>query len=123
MSTGETELARRIARHLDRGLQEIDPHTLAQLKSARHAALERVRREPVSVLAWALGRDGGTRSRFLTPRFLLPILGMILMVSVMLHWQQQGRSENPVEIDAKLLSSEVPIDALLDQGLDRWLQR
>src|SRR5690606_17441303 len=53
MSTSEDELAGRIVRRLDRGLDDIDPHTLALLRSARTEALERMRSEPVSLLAWA----------------------------------------------------------------------
>jgi hypothetical protein len=122
MSTSESDLARRIAKQLERGLHEIDPATLVRLKAARLAALERARPEPVSVLAWA-GGYAGARPRLRSSRYLLPILGVVLTVSAMVYWQQQGRIEDPVEIDAKLLSSELPIDALIDKGLDRWLQR
>lgn len=120
MSTREMDLARRIVEQLDRGLQEIDPQTLARLESARQTAVERMRPAPVPVLTWA--SDGAAWPRLLARRSLLPILGMILTVWAMVSWQQQERSENPVEIDAKLLSSELPIDALLDKGLDQWLQ-
>ena len=122
MSDSDQDLAARIVRRLDHGLSEIDPQVLAQLRSARATALERMQAEPVSWLAWA---GAGTVSvrRHLSPRYLAPILGMLAALGGMLYWQQQNKIEDPVEIDAKLLASELPIDALLDKGLDAWLQR
>jgi hypothetical protein len=122
MSDTDEILAARIARSLDRGLSDIDPRVLAQLRLARATALERMQDERVSWLAWA---GAGTLSvrRHLSPRYLAPIFGMLLALAGMLYWQQQNRTEDPVEIDAKLLASELPIDALLDKGLDAWLQR
>jgi hypothetical protein len=122
MSISESDRARRIAQHLDHALEQIEPATLERLQSARLAAVGRMRPQPASQLAWARAGNGRTMQRYLSPRYLLPIVAMVLTIPVMVYWQQQGRTENPVEIDAKLLSSEVPIDALLDKGLDQWLQ-
>jgi hypothetical protein len=122
----EHDLARRIVQRLDHGLDDIDPRTLAKLRAARAAAVERMQLQPVSVLAWAgaAGPESLLRHfRHFNPRYLLPIVGMVLAVSGMVYWQEQQRIEDPVEIDAKLLSSDLPIDALLDKGLDTWLQR
>jgi hypothetical protein len=121
MSMSEEQLASRIVQRLERGLDQIDPRTLAQLRSARAAAVERLQPESLSVLAWT--NSPLSLLRQFSPRYLLPILGMVLTVSVMVHWQQQQRIEDPVEIDAKLLASDLPIDALLDKGLDTWLTR
>jgi hypothetical protein len=123
MSMSEHELAGRIVQRLQSGLDGIDPRTLARLRSARAAAVERAQPEPASVLAWASAVSPVLLLRRLSPRHLLPIVGMVLTVSAMVYWQQQQRIEDPVEIDAKLLASDVPIGALLDKGLDTWLQR
>ena len=123
MSMSEHDLASRIVQRLERGLDEIDPRTLAQLRSARSSAVERIQTEPTSLLAWAGTASPVSLLRHLSPRYLLPIVGMVLTVSAMVYWQQQQRIEDPVEIDAKLLASDLPIDALLDKGLDTWLQR
>lgn len=122
MSDSDQDLAARIVRRLNHGLNEIDPQVLAQLRSARATALERMQSEPLSSLAWAGVRTVSVRRHF-SPRYLAPILGMLVALGGMLHWQQQNKIEDPVELDAKLLASELPIDALLDQGLDAWLQR
>jgi hypothetical protein len=123
MSMSEHDLASRIVQRLERGLDEIDPRTLAKLRSARSTAIERIQTEPASLLAWAGAAGPVSLLRHLSPRYLLPIVGMVLTLSAMVYWQQQERIEDPVEIDAKLLASDLPIDALLDKGLDTWLQR
>jgi hypothetical protein len=123
MSVGEDDLAGRIIRRLDRSLDDIDPPLLAGLRSARTAALERMQPEAESLLAWAGAFSGVALWRYANPRYFVPIVGMVLTVSAMAWWQQQQRIEDPVEIDAKLLASELPIDALLDKGLDTWLER
>lgn len=120
---GEDALARRLVQRLDRGLDEIDAGTLARLRAARAAALERMQPEPVTWLAWAGASGPPWGLRHFSLRCLTPIVAMLLTISVMVYWQQQQRIEDPVEIDAKLLSSDLPIDALLDKGLDTWLQR
>jgi hypothetical protein len=123
MSEHEHELASRIVRRLQHGLDEIDPRTLERLRSARAAAVERMQLEPVSLLAWAGAASPASLLRHFSPRYLAPVLGVVLTVSAMVYWQQDQRIEDPVDIDARLLSSDLPIDALLDQGLDTWLQR
>jgi hypothetical protein len=119
----EHELASRIVQRLEHGLDQIDSRTLERLRMARAAAVERIQLEPVSLLAWAGAASPASLSRHLSPRYLAPILGLVLTVSAMVYWQQDQRIEDPVDIDARLLSSDLPIDALLDKGLDTWLQR
>ncbi len=123
MSEHEHELASRIVRRLQLGLDDIDPGTLQRLRCARVAAVERMQAQPVSFLSWAGGASSASWLRHFSPRYLAPILGMVLTVSAMVYWQQDQRIEDPVDIDARLLSSDLPIDALLDKGLDTWLQR
>jgi hypothetical protein len=123
MSDNELQLAGRIVRRLQQGLDDIDPGTLARLRSARTTAVQRMQTEPASVLAWAGVPSPVWLLRHFSPRYLVPIVGMVLTVSAMVYWQQQQRIEDPVDIDARLLSSDLPIDALLDKGLDTWLQR
>ena len=122
MSTSEHELARRIVQRLDAGLGEIGPDVVARLGLARARALERLQPAPAAELSFPGARGIASLLGQLNPRHLAPIVGMVLTVSAMVYWQQQHRIEDPVEIDAKLLASELPIDALLDKGLDTWLQ-
>ncbi len=123
MSNGEREQASRIVRCLDRGLAEMDHRTLAALRSARETALERMEPAPAWRPAWAgIGRVA-SGLRYLTPRFVMPVAALLLAVSGMVYWQQLQHFEDPVDIDAQLLSGDLPIDAYLDKGLDAWLKR
>jgi hypothetical protein len=124
MSTGEDDIGRRIVRQLDRGLPEIDQRTLAHLRSARESALERhAEAQP----AWALtGNRGRTASLHggnpFTFARLVSAAALIAAISGMVYWQHL-QHEDPLDIDAKLLAGDLPIDAYLDQGLDAWLNR
>lgn len=123
MNIGEEELAGRIARTLDSGLPAIDQRTSARLRSARESALERLESQP----AWAMAAAGGatTRTGFRSQhnlRHFISIAALIAVISGMIYWQSVQHDE-PVDIDAKLLSGDLPIDAYLDKGLDAWLTR
>lgn len=128
MSTDEEDLAGRLARRLDQGLTGIDQRTLARLRSARESALERLEAEPAWSLApagraaMAAGGSSLNPSSPFTLRRLASIGALIAAVSGMVYWQQL-QHEDPVDIDAKLLSGDLPIDAYLDKGLDAWLTR
>jgi hypothetical protein len=124
MSNGEHELGRRIAHRLEQGLTEIDQSALARLRMARETAVERIQHEP----AWRLAPAAGPRiaegwSQYLNPRYMLPVLTLILAIAGMLYWQQTHHIDELADIDAKLLSGDLPIDAYLDKGLDSWLTR
>lgn len=125
MSIGEDEIGRRIARRLDTGLPDIDQRTLARLRSARESALERL--DTQTQPAWVLAGSGNTSppsdsDRPFTLTRLVSIAALIAAITGMVYWQQL-QHEDPLDIDAKLLSGDLPIDAYLDKGLDAWLNR
>jgi len=123
MSIGEEDLAGRIVRRLDQGLADIDQHTLARLRSARETALERFEPQPAWALAWTGSGAHRTSARRFDLRHLLSVVALLGAISGMVYWQYLQQVEDPVDIDAKLLSGELPIDAYLDKGLDSWLTR
>jgi hypothetical protein len=120
----EQELAGRIVQHLDAGLGRIKQGTLYQLQSARTAALDHYRvPEPVLGMAWA--GDVAYRlglSRF-NPRHLLALGLLLLSLTGMTYWQYVIQANDISEIDASLLTGELPIDAYLDSDFEAWLKR
>ena len=125
MSSGENDIGRRIAQHLDAGLPDIDRRTLARLRSARESALERL--DMQTQPAWALAGANtashpADRGHPFTLTRLVSIAALIAAITGMVYWQQL-QHEDPLDIDAKLLSGDLPIDAYLDKGLDAWLNR
>jgi len=122
----EQELAKKIVQHLDQGLDHIRQGTLYKLQSARMAALERYReaRQPVLGLAWA--GDVAFRlshSRHFNARNMLALGLLLLSLIGVTYWQLAIQSSDIAEIDASLLTSELPINAYLDSGFEAWLKR
>ena len=120
----EQQTAYRIKQLLNRGL-DLDAGKLARLKAARERALARQRIEaPVFVLAWAdnvLGRLGGAAS--IVPRMLLPMAVLILGLIAVNQWKESQVAAEIEEIDAAVLTGDLPLDAYLDKGFDAWLKR
>ncbi|HZF19645.1 MAG TPA: DUF3619 family protein [Burkholderiales bacterium] len=120
----EQQTAHRIRQFLNRGL-DLDAGTLARLKTAREQALARQRvHAPVFVLAWTdnlFGRLGGDGS--IIPRVLLPMAVLILGLVAVNQWRDTQNAAEIEEIDAAVLTGDLPLDAYLDKGFDAWLKR
>jgi hypothetical protein len=120
----EQQIAYRIKQILNRGL-DLDAGKLARLKDSRELALARQRIDShVPVLAWAdniVGRWGGPVS--LIPRMLLPMAVLILGLIAINQWRDSQLAAEIEEIDAAVLTSDLPLDAYLDKGFDAWLKR
>ena len=130
MSTRETETAKKIATYLDAGTAQLKAGTAYRLQQARAAALERLGdtvQVPGLQVAHALagGSRGGLGRR---PGLggLRLWLGVALIVALAGFGWQQWRAVQQVreyeELDAQILSSDLPIDAYLDRGFQNWLK-
>jgi len=103
---------------------DIDAATAERLRAARELALSRQRPEPVPALRWAdnvLGSFGGWGGFSL--RLLLPAVLLVAAVTTLYTWQQNQSALESAEIDAELLSDELPIEAYLDRGFQDWLKK
>ena len=100
------------------------PNAAERLRAAREQALARQRAEPAPGLQWAdnllgsLGGWGGMSLRVLLP-FALLVAGLIGIYA----WQQKQTLAEIEEIDALLLTDELPLDAFLDRGFQDWLKK
>lgn len=120
----EQQFGDRIGQALNHGL-DLDDTTLARLAEARESALSRQRTTaPSPVLAWA-GEFAGsiTSSRFVVSRVVLPALVLALSLFIVNYWHQAQLAQENAEIDAEVLTGDLPIDAYLDKGFDAWLRR
>ena len=114
----QEEFAERIARYLDSGLDELPAGTLYRLRLAREKALSQVRDQDTPVAGSAAG---GT---LLSRRLLVPVFAVILLLSGLVVWQEhtvQSTRTDLAELDAQVLSDELPVTAYLDQGFEVWL--
>jgi hypothetical protein len=119
----EQQFGNKVRQVLNQGLR-LDAGVAARLRAAREQALERLRPAPAPVLAWAdnvLGRFDGWRG--LSLRVLLPMAMLIAGLAGIYTWQQNQRAAELEEIDARLLTDDLPIDAYLDRGFQNWLKK
>lgn len=131
MNTRESETAKKITTYLDSGTAKLKAGTAYRLQQARVAALARLG-EPAPAagrqMAHALAGGGamGTGGRRAAPRSLRLWLGMAALVAVAAFGWQQWKAVQQVrefeELDAQILSSDLPIDAYLDRGFQNWLK-
>jgi Protein of unknown function (DUF3619) len=126
MNRPEHELAGKIIQHLDYGVDQLGPGTRERLLAARRAALSHYREQPVTVagLAWA-GQTVGriTEQRYINTRQLIAISALVAALVGIAYWQSNGATNEFAEIDAGLLTDELPLNAYLDKGFDSWLKR
>ncbi len=118
----EMQFGHRIRQLLTQGTQ-VRPDVARQLAAARMRALERQRAE-VTGFAWAdnvVGRMGGWSGFAL--RVLLPIALLVGSGAALYSWQQNRLAAEVEEIDAQLLTDDLPIDAYLDRGFQNWLKK
>ena len=122
----EQELAGKIVHHLNGGLGTMKQGTAYQLQSARQAALERYREapQPVFGLAWA-GEVGFrvSNSRYFNARSLVAFGLLIVSLMLVTYWQLVVQANDIAEIDASLLTDDLPINAYLDNNFEAWLKR
>lgn len=123
----QDELAGRIARLLDEGAGELAPDKRERLFEARRRALLRHRARETAqerVPAWAGPISNLTEGSVFGVRYLVPVAALVLgLIGVVYVNTTGGISNDIADIDAGLLTDELPINAFLDQGLDSWLKR
>ncbi len=121
--TEELQFAYRIRQIFNQGIS-VKPEMATRLAAARRQALARQRPEPAPAPAWAdnvVGTLGGWSGVSL--RLLVPAVALVLSFAAIYTWQQNQREAEVEEIDAMLLTDELPIDAYLDRGFQNWLKK
>jgi hypothetical protein len=120
----EMQFGNKVRQVLNRGLAGVETTTAQRLHAARERALARQRAELSPAMAWAdnvLGRVGGWGG--FAWRVVLPLATLVLALATVQYWQQDRRIAEIEEIDAQLLTDDLPIDAYLDRGFQNWLKQ
>jgi hypothetical protein len=95
-----------------------------RLRIARERALAARKPEAAHELALAgnvLARIGGLGG--LSLRVLLPTAVVIAGLFGIYTWEREQRAADVEELDAMLLTDDLPIDAYLDKGFEAWLKK
>ena len=119
----ELQFGNKIRQALNEGAH-LDSSTAERLRAARERALAHQLMEQPAALGWAdnvTGRLGGLTG--ISLRLLLPLLVVAIALFTIRNWQQTQRVAEVEEIDASLLTGDLPLDAYLDKGFEAWLKR
>jgi gamma-glutamyl phosphate reductase len=121
----EDELANRIARLLDEGTDDLSADTRERLAHVRKLALSRQQGRKVQALVPALAGPISrvTEQSVFGVRYVIPLAALILGLIGVVYVNRSNLASDIADIDAGLLTDELPINAYLDQGFDSWLKR
>jgi hypothetical protein len=119
----EIRFANKIRQALNEG-SRLDARVAGRLHEARERAL--LARTPE--FAWSASGATGALAGFggfggFSLRVLLPAALLIAGLLAIYSWQEEQRAADVEELDALLLTSELPIDAYLDRGFEAWLKK
>ena len=120
----EKDFAQKISRTLNWGLSRIDEDKLARIRAGRQKALAAYR-EPVTILGMVTvsGQTLEMSNWIRKPLFWLPILAIVAAVAgLALSGADDIYDEADGELDAQLLTGELPINAFLDKDFSSWVK-
>lgn len=120
MINKEKEFGQQAAKWLTAGSQSIEPRHLQRLQAARFAALELLPNQLASVESRASGQAALGLSWWQRAMIVVPLIALLIVLA------SANLSKDPNaeigELDAALLTGELPIDAFLDEDFDAWLR-
>ena len=121
----QDELASRIAKLLDEGAADLDRAKGDRLAQARRLALSRHKGETQAALvpAWAGPFSEWTERSVFGVRYVIPLAALVLGLMGVVYVHTGSVPSEIADIDAGLLTDELPISAYLDQDFESWLKR
>ncbi|WP_296657457.1 DUF3619 family protein [Paraburkholderia sp.] len=127
----ESEFVRELRRALDESAASLPVSTADRLAVARQAALARKKPEPEFVRVPALAPAGvpadfaAPRRRSRLGRFALawPLAALVAGLFAIAYFEDQQRTAELADIDAAMLSDDLPLTAYLDHGFNAYLSR
>lgn len=119
----EKEFSQKITRTLNWGLSRIEDDKLAKLRTARQLAMSQYR-EPAHVLGLVTisGATLHASSLVRKPLFWLPILAILVLFASYSFTPDEDIVDESGELDARLLTGELPINAFLDKDFQSWVK-
>ena len=117
----ENDFGKNIRPWLERSAGEVGEMQATRLRSARLRALD-AWREPVHILGFVTVGAGTAQ----TIKYSILQQGLLWLPIVFLLATLAAKTLSPEvdigELDAQLLTGELPIDAFLDEDFDQWLK-
>jgi hypothetical protein len=119
----EPHFGNRIRHLLNQGAP-LDAQVAAKLRAARESALAHQKPESAKGVTWMggiLGRLGGHGG--LSLRLIVPLIALAIGLAAVYSWEQRQGAAEVEELDALVLTGDLPIDAYLDRGFEAWLKK
>jgi len=133
MNTRELNFAYKVRHALNESSEKLPAHTTERLARARQIALSRKKKEsrlravvavPQQLFAGQGGHFFGKPISWLTRAGLaVPLIALVAGLSGIYQYEQQQRLRETAELDAAVLSDELPLSAYLDHGFNAWLAK
>ncbi|WP_374359878.1 DUF3619 family protein [Pseudoduganella danionis] len=131
MNTEELNFAYKVRHALNETLDDLPPATTDRLAQARQMALARkkadgaARRTAPVVRSELAGVQGGnwSFSWFNRMGVALPLLVLVAGLIGIYQYEQQEHIAEIAELDAAVLSDELPLSAYLDHGFNAYLNQ
>ena len=124
MNTDDLNFAYKVRHALNAHLDELPASTTDRLASARKAALARKKAHaPVRIAQGQLAGHAGLFSFSFLNRMavVVPLLALVAGLAGIYQYEEQQRIAELAELDAAVLSDELPLTAYLDQGFNAYL--
>ena len=136
MNDSDEQYAAKLARHLDAGVSELKPGIAYRLQQARQSALARLSADTATqhggalvgarTLAGAgganLGRTPPGRPVYAQWRIWIAALAIAAAALGWQQWTAWQELADLEDLDAQILTSDLPIDAFVDRGFQQWLR-
>lgn len=119
----EKDFGQKITRTLTWGLSHIEEGKLAKLRAGRLKAMDAYR-EPVKILGLIAvsGHTLDMSNWMRKPLFWLPVLAITAAIATYSMNNGDDVDDDVGELDAKILTGELPIDAFLDKDFASWVK-
>lgn len=125
MNTEDINFAYKVRHALNAKLDDLPVSTAERLASARKLAIARKKAHAPARLArrQLVGDFGGLLSWSLLGRagVAIPLLALVAGLAGVYQYEQERRIEEIAELDAAVLSDELPLTAYLDHGFNAYL--
>ena len=131
MNTDDLNFAYKVRHALNEKLDDLPASTTDRLALARKAALSRKKADaPVKVLARQNVLAGIATQFFAEPMawltrmsVIIPLLLLVAGLTGIYQFEQEQRVAELAELDAAVLSDELPLSAYMDHGFNAYLTK
>jgi Protein of unknown function (DUF3619) len=125
MNTDDINFAYKVRHALNANLDNLPPSTAERLASARKLAVSRKKAHaPVRISQRVLAGNIGSFFSFSSlgrAGVVIPLLALVAGLSGIYQYEQEQRIAEIAELDAAVLSDELPLTAYLDHGFNAYL--